>query len=480
MFGWLGGSKTDIVESIASGRAILARSGPAGLPRFDASLRDRSLTAPDWFPALFSIRPRDVLGLARRSGDTEAAAVILAAHPSGWVRQAALPLLEECATPLSVGMLVLRAGDWVDPIRLDARSRLATVLENADERTRVRVLPALASLARSDTRATDFATELLALLTARLRVAALIDALTDADRRVRRTAARMLAARGEAGSAVDVALRQDDPVTAWIVALAATEHTPSQALSAQLFASKHPRLRRLGLAGLIDLGGNVAIEAASGGLFDRHRDVRHVAQEHLTRAGSDVRSIYGKALDSSPNAIVGVAETGRADDISLVVPYVVHPVARVRRAIALMIATRGEGRHRETLLQLASDSSRRVARAAITALVSSHPTSTELDALWSLVVAEPAAVIVPRAFTLLDRWTQLRFAFRGIGTGVASEAGARLLDDVMRHWNTSFVAPRAQDAPELTALLPDVLQRLEPNVARTVEVTVRAGLRQPP
>jgi hypothetical protein len=113
-------SLSDEVAGILAGSGILSHLTPNGLARFDSELHGRSWTAPNWFQSLWQVKAQHVATLAKISGAPEATAVILAAHPSGWVREAALPLLGQCSTPLSVGMLVLRSNDWVIPIRVRA------------------------------------------------------------------------------------------------------------------------------------------------------------------------------------------------------------------------------------------------------------------------------------------------------------------------------------------------------------------------
>jgi hypothetical protein len=467
------------VEGICAGRQILRQISPDGLSRFDAALHGRSWTAPRWFPSLWEVKPHHVRRLAELSSDVEATALILAAHPSGWVRQAALPLLEECCTPLALGMLVLRSNDWVEAIRIDAQARLKKVAAGQNIQPLISVIPAVEQLARSASRSGDFAREFLRYLTDRLTRTALMGGLRDPSLRVRRSSARLLVSKGLPDDALDVALNQEDTITAYIVALAAARMDTSRAMSERLVAARSPRLRRLGLVRLIEHADDAATEAARQALLDSHAHVRSEAQSYLRRSGVAVSPIYATLLESRPAvAIVGLAETGTKDDAGRVVLYASHASARVRDAVCLALAKLAPHDYRRTLLQLAHDQSGRVARHAAGAIVRSNADPAELDQLWSFVVTQPGRRAVLSAFESLDRWVQLTYAFRAISSDIARNEGMLLLEHVMTRWNASFTTPSAERARALALLLPTVIGRLESKAAHELDLTVSTHLRR--
>lgn len=473
-------SLSDEVEGIRAGGEILRGLTPSRLPRFDSELHGRSWTAPGWFPSLWRIKPRHVERLAKASGLPEATGVVLAAHPSGWVRQAALPLLEQCATPLAVGMLVLRSNDWVPPIRAQAQGHLEAVVVANKAEALVPALPLLEQLAAGEPRSGGFAAGLLRLMADRLPAGSLLAGLKHGDRRVRRSSARLLVRTGPPGAALDAALEQDDAITACIVAEAVAEQDKSLAFSKRLTESRAPRLRRLGLLRLLEEPGEVAEAAARKALFDPSGHVRALGQDYLLRSGVGVRGLYTDMLGSHPQmAILGLAETGARDDARRIAAHATHPSARVRAAVCRAIAVLDAQGHRETLLALVDDRSVRVARPAAIAIVRSGATPRELDRLWSLVTTKPAGVAVLAAFASLDRWVQLLYAFRALSSGVAADAGAFALDRVLSRWNASFTSPSPDRGPELVGMLPRVMASLDPARARLLELTVRPCLRPP-
>ncbi len=475
---WLPGAPlAGEVEGIRAGREIRHQISPESLGRFDATLHGRSWTAPKWFPSLWDVKRHHVDLLAELSGDAEATGVILAAHPSGWVRQAALPLLQASATPMALGMLVLRSNDWVEPIRRDAQARLRVVAAGDNGQRLVAALPAVEQLARTPSRSGEFAKELLAYLGDRLTTTTLASGLRDASVRVRRSSARLLVAKGVPEGALEIALGQGDAITASVVAEAAARSDPSQAMSERLMSARTPRIRRLGLLRLLEPGGSTAESYARKALLDGHVHVRSEAQRFLARNGVAVNVLYAGWLESHPAiAILGLCETGSEADAGRVISYASNPSPRVRDAVCLAIEKLDPHGRRQVLLELARDPSFRVARRAASAIVRSSADAAELDYLWSLVATPSGRRVVLSAFEALDRWVQLTYAFRAVSSNAAREEGLFILERVMARWNASFTAPAADRARELAALLPNVIRQLESKAARQVEFTVNAHL----
>jgi hypothetical protein len=470
-------SLSDEVAGILAGADILRRLTPSGLARFDSELHGRSWTAPSWFQSLWKVHAQHVAPLAKISGAPEATAVILAAHPSGWVREAALPLLEQCSTPLAVGMLVLRSNDWVAPIRVRAQDLLKTLVLGNNAHCLLPVLPLVEQLAAEASRSATFAADILDLMTERLPTDALLAGLVHADRRVRHSSARLLVKMGLPGATLDAALAQNDPLTGAIVAEAAAERDKSPAMTKRLITAKTPRVRRLGLLRVLAEAGAAAEDTARKTLIDRNRYVRGLAQRYLARLGVDVPGHYTSLLDSHPAvAALGLAETGTRDDAARIAVHATHPAARVRDAVCRALAILDAQSHRDLFLSLVRDRSVRVARHAAGAIVCSGATPGELDQLWSLVTTTPAGAAVLSAFALLDRWTQLIYAFRAIASGVGKEAGALMLDRVLSRWNTSFTSPSPERGRELATLLPSVVSSLDPSRAHLLQFTIRTHL----
>lgn len=464
------------------GRAILDGLVPSQLRRFDTETRERSPYGTAWIDGLYSLSPRLVRATVALSRDPEAAELLLAAHHSGWVREEVLGLLGARGTPLALGMLVVRSADWVAEVRAAAQRTLREVLAREGAEVLLPCLPLLEEMTRGDSRSAPFARELVEAARA-VAPDALRGALRSSpDRRVRRSAARLLAHTADPWSALPDALAQDDVVACGLVAEAALEAAPLALVETLARPPMIARVRALALRRLLDVTGAEAARHALQALFDRAVSVRATAQRFLREA--DVRSAYtdrlrtgGLGSAATVIAVRGLAETGTAADALEVVRFAGHPSARVRAAVcAALEALDAEG-HQEALFAFAADPSRRVASRASMALVRARMDARHLDRLWAAAVARPDASLLP-AFRTLDRWRQVLYAVRGLQTDVppASALAPALLDHALAAWNGSFTAPAPEVRAELEAAIPRVLPRLAPETARLLGHTVRPFL----
>jgi hypothetical protein len=77
------------------------------------------------------------------------------------------------------------------------------------------------------------------------------------------------------------------------------------------------------------------LQPAVAALGDRNPTVRVVAQAAIRRAGSDPAERYRQLVAMAPpdpSAVAGLGETGGSQDVSLVMPWLAHPLPRGRAA----------------------------------------------------------------------------------------------------------------------------------------------------
>jgi hypothetical protein len=465
--------------AVRDGRAALGGLLPSQLRRLDVELRSHSSWGDSWIAELQRVHPASVRSLAEASGDTETTAVLLATHPSGWVRETAIALLAESSSPLSVGMLVVRASDWVSEVRAAARTALRRVVEREGPEALLPCLPLLEQTGDGDARGRAFALEMLDVAR-HASPEALRRALHSPDRRTRRASARVLAHRALALSALDDALAQDDPVTLSLVAEGTLADAPLSVVERLSRPPAIARVRALALRRLFEHETDGGAAHAEGALLDRSASVRAMAQTWLQRAGVDVAALYAARLDApslaagaTGVAVRGLAETGSSADLDRLAPFAVHASARVREAVCAAIERLGAADRRDELFAFARDPSRRIARRAGLALVRSRLDRSQLDRLWACATERADASLLP-AFTSLDRWQQVLYAARGLPAG--SPLAAALLEHAMATWNRSFTSPPAAVGDELRQALPRVLTVLGAEKATLLRHSLRPFL----
>jgi hypothetical protein len=449
------------LEAVALVRAELGSLLPSQLHRFDESVRDRSQWN-SWTGALARVAPSAVRALARASMDPEAVAVALAAHPSGRLREAALPLLAEQKTPLAVGMLVLRTADWVPAVRRVAQRLLLDVTAAGGADALLPCLPVLEQQATARARTNDFARQALDSLRRSAAEGGLRAALSDPDRRVRRSAARLLAGRADAVDVVSDALAQDDPVTLAIIAKGAVERASLDVLE-ELCSAAVPRVRALALYRVLGaLDDATGATKADRALMDRAASVRCVAQDYLRAKGVDVPGRYVARLSVPTNrvavetALRGLVETGSRAHTEVLLRFAAHSSARVRDSVCVGLAIWEAASGKDALVTFVADPSRRVAARAGLALARLGVTPADLERLWEYSVAREDDAL-RFVFTSLSRWAQVVLALRSAQVGGSPRSvacGAALLRNVMVHWNESFGFPSSDQRREILALLP--------------------------
>lgn len=195
--------------------------------RIDREHRSRTLSVPVWFPDWHLIQPDDVGRLAARPGCGALAAELLSMHPDGYVREAAVARLARADSARAFPLLLVRAADWVGPVRERAQAAVRDRLRRSGwaetgSPEALRALALLEQMSAEGTRSSAFASELLDRVRQMLGTAQLLVGLRDDDRRLRRASARVLTDRGViTGDVLAAAIAQDDTVTAHIVATAA-------------------------------------------------------------------------------------------------------------------------------------------------------------------------------------------------------------------------------------------------------------------
>ena len=349
-------------------------------------------------------------------------------HPDGRVREAALNRLP--GRPQLHPLLVIRAADWVEPVRDRARRLLRTVLDPA---TAVALAPLILLIGR---RARGgFAVELLTEVLRRSRFDGVGPLLRHEWPGVRRFAYRLAVGDGflspaelarAAGQDPDVVV-QDLCSEAALTAVREGRAGYDDVLPT-LLGARHPRSRSAGVTALRAAG---RAEAAEAFLLDRSGLVRACARYVVRQGGGDARETYRRLCARSDDpalpagAVIGLAECGERADAGLLTPLLAHPSAAVRaRAVAGLRLLDAVDAQR--VLELLDDPAPGVAREAGVALL---PSADGLPEEWlreRLTAGRPRSVRVAAFRLLIAR-----------GGVVRLQAAVALLDDPddkLRHW----------------------------------------------
>lgn len=276
-----------------------------------------------------------------RDGSTEqdvrARLALALCHPNGRVREAALEGAAE--HPVLLPLLVVRAGDWVAPVRERARRLLG---ERLDVETAAALAPLILQVGRRERGA--FALELLDGVLRRAPRERLLPLHTHTDRTVRRFAFRLTIEEGllSPGELARRAAWDDDTVVQGLCADAALAAMAARddwdEVLEPLLDARNPRARSAGVTALrrAEQPGR-AMEF----LTDRSALVRACARYVVRQHGTDPLPWYReRCADPAdptmpPGAVIGLAECGERVDAELLWPLLTHPAPTGRaRAVA--------------------------------------------------------------------------------------------------------------------------------------------------
>lgn len=399
----------------------------------------------------------DVRRLSLPQG-TEAAAIgLLACAPSGYVREAAVQRLALLGGGDELPPLLLRANDWVQPVRTRALAALHARVVPDYAAHWVRALPLVLRLrgtGRGEAR--PLVDAVLALLRAPASRGAVWTGMHAPEPSVRRGCFRILLDAGpaELRPLVDDALASVDEVIRQGAAQAAAslDDDAVAALLPRMLADAFPPVRRTALRLAAERMGTAALPALREALLDRGTGIRADARAAIARLEPmDVAAFYRARLaPDAPRlvaAVAGLGETGTAADAEPLAPLLHHPRTRVRaNALRALARLAGDGSV-PALVAGVGDASPAVSRTAAD-LLRPRVRRADADALAALMGAGNAPHVRRNALSLLatrSKWDGLPWILQSCGDAdPVVRAAAR---EQLARWQARFNRSFAQATP---------------------------------
>ena len=443
-------------------RQIMSGRSPDELSRLDENCRQFSTYSSSYWPWA-QIKPGEVSRIA--SSDDVYILGLLSFHPSGWVRSESIKRLNLQSGGDELAYLIIRANDWVEPVRKLAWSAIRRRLrsENADAFARnMGIVVALEAKTRTSMR------ELLAdiydflLTTPR----ALDSAIAHENFRIRRGAFRTAYRLDEEQRSrfIKLALKDSDAlirlVAAKQAALLSDAGLRSEFMKIVLTDRWHAvrsRALHMAVSDADDSTEAILLEL----LLDRSRSVRSAARFYLRQLGAeDFRSIYLDALtgDNPAVAILGVGECGIADDATAINLYLESSnptiLSAAVTATSRLLPSESDG----MLLGILAHPHKAPSNAAARQL--RERVSPQTQPRLGEIYEDPSLPLHARlnALKLLGKagkWDTLIYWLRGTGDKEAKIA--EYCERGLRRWqhafNRSFTEPSKQQVDEIRELM---------------------------
>ena len=450
-------------------------ASPLELAVLDKRVREISLYRPPE-PQWLRISPDELERIIKAAGVPTALLGLVSFHPSGYIREAAMRRLTQITSGQELPFLLLRLNDWVAPVYqlalaavqeritpqyADTLVRSSIIVFNLEGRTRHQHGPVLSAIT--------------ALLKRPECDAALQWGMVAPEKQIRRLCFRILREADDARLSGSVSRMSADldPVIRLAAARCARVKLPDDALRTLLPLMKQdgslPVRREALYASLERLPGLAPAELGAA-LLDTNAAMRGIARFYLRQSGDfDIPAFYRQALTASvlpselSTAISGLGEIGEAGDAGLILSYLSHPLAKVRRAAVRAVSRLDGDNHTKALMAALADERPSVTHEAREALRSRLSLLAD-GALWHLFTTAALPHVRRDVLALmasLPKWESIPFLVEAAADDDPLTQG--YATEQVRRWSSRYNSSFARPTLVQLARLEEAL-RMNPEV----------------
>ncbi|MEM7249953.1 MAG: hypothetical protein AAF493_00925 [Pseudomonadota bacterium] len=448
----------DALESLLAGRA------PHQLEKLDAQCRRYSQYSPSiWSWA--SLKPQALQAVRSRCHLLG----LFSFHPSGWVREAALDALDSLEDPAAITYLLLRANDWVVPVRTRATDAIRRRFDAKHVDALIGNLTIIHRFADKER------TDLSALLVEIRRIllaqpAKLKAALVSTDFRLRRAVFDITwrSDHRERLAFVEWGLADPDPFIRLKAAQRGSESNLPDlraTIRTRLLNDTWSALRLIGLRIAIADDDDRTTPDVRNRVVDRSRAIRHAArfymqENRLVDDSETFASFYRDAIDHGDRlaGLRGLAECGTADDLDAPTPYLNDKRARIADAALNAVNALSAATPLALLMNQVAHIHPRCSKTAARLLADDLTEEVIARAHDLLMDEHSLAHVRLNALRLLmeqSKWRRLQSILRATSVADAQvrSAGQHYLTTWHRAFNRSFIQPTQQDLAALESAL---------------------------
>jgi HEAT repeat protein len=474
-------------------RQLLMAVPGTDLPWLDERLRSSSIYNRAFPQVWYGLRPEG-LDPFEREGETGFSLLAIAgSHHSGYVREEAVRRLARIQDGRELPFLLVRLNDWVSQVAQAAQASLSDRLHSGYAPHLAANLPLVLRL-RDETRrrpAIELVEAVAALLLRPENRGVLAEGLApDRERDIRRACASLLFSPATTPRSEEIERGVDDrdPVIRLRAArrlLALAPGEEKARLLAQIRHDPFMPVRREALEESVRSRPESAVAEMESALFDPHAAIRHTARLFLAREGDrDFAETYRQALSRTAGkslvaTLAGLGETGSKTDTTLVLPFLDHPLGRVRAAAVRALGKLDARGFLPRLVEILQTDAGKPAREAML-ILRENVFFMPAERIWAaLTTAESARA--KRSFLWLvasfSKWESLPYllaASTWADEEIAQDARFQL-DRWFYRFNRSFTKPSADQLQRIRIATRQAGHRLPPKTLRSLEFLIEKG-----
>lgn len=324
---------------------LLRSVRPSQLPELDASVREWGYWGWSSWEAWKQLQPTlpDELPTGAHG---PALLALLTMHANGFVREAAVRRLSTDTPDFAFPYVLLRANDWVGPIRELSKRFVREFLQPGHEPIVSHALPLILKMNEYQRgEHSEMLHSLRNYLETESGAAALGALLSDGDFESKRAVVRFFMRSPEhlRHRFVEHAIQDRDPVVRlWaarqLETIEAGDPRLASSLRARMLGDSVSGIRLEAIYSLVRADPPKAAPELTQKLLDRSAAVRYAARYYLRQSSEavDFRDFYQRNLVGKSKhlatVIAGIAETGTRDDVRVLQPLLAHRSAKVVRA----------------------------------------------------------------------------------------------------------------------------------------------------
>ena len=406
----------------------------------------------------------------------------------GYSREAAGIKLGEIGNPVAIDKLLVRVNDWVPEVRLAAKTALIKLLITSNAKSFVYALPELKRLKRkyrdNHSSLIRHVTEFLLLeenspeILIGLRSDSVDVARICLDLVLESGLLSPATIAGEFIGHRDIIIRLK--VSSLIREL---DETSQQDTLKIALMDKFMPIRREAVQYYFKLG--PSSPEVSSFLFDTHASIREIAIRKLERLGEKALPAYLDGLKSTNSHVIrcsiwGVSYFNDKDFIELLMPFLNHEFASVRKSAVAAISRILQENAEDVLIRILADESPSVCKESVRLIKKLRIRLSESH-LTNVVIESPQKHTVMGCISIgreINKWEELVFTLRLLGLDSLDFDQLSIVKSSLvvwdRNFNNSFTQPNEKQVKELGLLWKAYCELLNSRECLNIAFTLRS------
>jgi HEAT repeat protein len=476
------------IASITTIDKLLSGLSAKNLIWFDQYFRQRTSSWPHYNSDWNNLNPSKIKLISKFHGFQLSLLALMSFHSSGYVREEALKRLDLVNSGGEIPFILLRLNDWVDQVRRKAAKAIERRITKGFAHHLLSNIYLISALARYNRYDHSSFIEAVHRLIRNIELKeAVKETLLSDDIYIRRECYKIILEPdcSYLNEVIEQGTNDSDAIVRNFVIKSLKNLSDKTILMKYLQKLENdpfmPNRREI-LNLYMELIPEQTYEKLINALFDHHPSIRYDARYYLSKKEyTNFAKIYREAIKNPKGKnligiISGLGETGEPNDAKLIIDYLQHHTAKIRKISIRAVARLSAENYRELFLSFIKDSPR-VSREAVLALLQCRYQSVVRDLWDALGKGDPSYVIknVLYLTSKLTKWESITFIIEAMASqsDVIKEIANDYLDRWLWNFNRSFTKPTNRQKEKIEFLIQTHRNEIGVDRIRTIEFNMK-------